>query len=204
MIIPVLQDAKTIHATLEELFLKHDPEEVIVVDGGSTDRTREVASEWTKVLNCPGGGRARQMNAGADAASGDVLLFLFPGTKLPAKGLEKVKHTLAHGAHAGRFRMGFDNPQWFLKLYSSYTRFHFFSNGDEGFFIRRPLFHQMYGFREDVPHEGIDFYRRLRKLIHPVILKDPVITFSGKLPGIQGLKERLIRMFIPIPLRTLF
>lgn len=195
VIIPVLQDAKTIHATLEDLFLRHEPEEVIVVDGGSTDRTVAVAAEWTRVISSPSG-RARQMNAGAKAAAGDIFLFLYPGTKLPVKGLEEINQAIARGAHAGRFRMGFDDPRWFLKLYSSYTRFQFFSNGDQGFFVRRDLFHQMYGFREDTPFDDVDFYRRLRKVTKPVILKDTVIAFSGKLTGVHRLKDKLTRLFL--------
>lgn len=193
VIIPTFQDAKTLHATLEDLFLCHSPEEVVVVDGGSLDRTLDIASEWAKVISSPGS-RAKQMNAGVKIATGDIFLFLYPGTKLPAQGLEKIKQAIAKGAHAGRFRMGFDNPRWFMKLYASYTRFQFFSNGDEGFFIRRDLFHQMYGFREDVPYEDVDFYRRLRKVTKPVILKDPVIAFADKFTAIHRIEQKLMRM----------
>ena len=61
--------------------------------------------------------------------------------------------------------------------------------------MRRDLFHQMCGFREDTPFEDVDFYRRLRKLTRPVILKDPVIAFSKKLAGVQRLKEKMLHLF---------
>lgn len=166
-----------------------------MVDGGSTDQTVQVAAEWCPVVNSEKG-RARQMNVGAEKARGDVFLFLHADTTLPEKGLEKIRQAMAQGYLAGRFRMRFDDSRWLLRLYASYTRFHFFSYGDQGFFIRRDLFEKMGGFREDVPFEDIDFYRRLLKVTRPVILKDSVITSARRFIAMGCLKQKFINLFL--------
>jgi rSAM/selenodomain-associated transferase 2 len=195
VIIPTYHEEKTICATLENLFSEHAPEEVIVVDGGSTDQTASIASEWTTVLTSKKG-RAFQMNVGARHATGDIFLFLHADTKLPEKALVLIQEEIHNGAKAGRFRMKFDGKQWLLRFYESYTRFHFFSYGDQGFFVRRDLFEELGGFRENVPFEDIDFYKRLRQRIKPVIIKKPVITSARRFCGVGCLKQKLINLFL--------
>ena len=195
VIIPALNEEKSIHSALEDLFTRHTPEEVMVVDGGSEDKTVLLASEWTKAILSKKG-RARQMNEGARRAAGDIFLFLHADARLPPAGLEKIKEAVRKGAACGRFRMKFDDRRLLLRFYESYTRLHFFSYGDQGFFVTRELFLGLGGFREDVPFEDIDFYRRLRRLARPVILKDAVVTSARRFLEVGKVKQKLINLFL--------
>lgn len=196
VIIPTYNEEKTIHSTLQNIFTKHAPEEVIVVDGGSIDQTASIARKWTAVLESTKKGRAFQMNVGACHASGDIFLFLHTDTRLPENGLVLIKEEIQKGAKAGRFRMKFDDRRWLLRFYESYTRFQFFSYGDQGFFVHRDLFEELGGFREGVPFEDIDFYRRLSRCTKPVIIKDPVITSARRFGEIGYLKQKFINLFL--------
>jgi len=195
VIIPVYNEESTIHAALEDLMTRHRPEEAIVVDGGSMDNTAALAKEWTKMIRTDKG-RATQMNRGAEEASGDVFLFLHADTKLPEQGLVRIRRAIEGGAKGGRFRIRFDHRDWLLWLYESYTRFHFFSYGDQGFFVTRKMFEDLGGFNEKVPFEDIDFYKRLRQQTRPVIIKDPVTTSARRFCGVGCLRQKFINLFL--------
>ncbi|MBI4430979.1 MAG: TIGR04283 family arsenosugar biosynthesis glycosyltransferase, partial [Candidatus Omnitrophica bacterium] len=192
---PAYNEEKTIHSTLEDLFTKQAPEEVIVVDGGSIDQTAAIARKWTTVLESRKG-RALQMNVGARHATGDIFLFLHADTRLPEHGLEKIMREINNGSEAGRFRMCFDDRSWLLKMYESYTRFHFFSYGDQGFFVKRNVFETLAGFDESAPFEDIDFYKRLQQITNPVILRDSVITSARRFCGVGCLKQKIINIVL--------
>ena len=195
VVVPTYNEESTIHKTLEDLIARHRAEEVIVVDGGSTDNTVALAREWTTVFQSQKG-RARQMNKGAESVAGDVFLFLHSDTQLPEEGLALIRKVIANGAKAGRFRMRFDHRDWLLRFYESYTRFHFFSYGDQGFFVTRKMFEVLGGFNETVPFEDIDFYKRLRQVTNPVIIKDPVTTSARRFCGVGCLKQKFINLFL--------
>ncbi len=184
-----------LYATLEDLFSQHRPDEVIVVDGGSTDQTVKIASEWTTVISSPKS-RANQMNLGAQKATGDIFLFLHADTKLPARGLLKIKEAIRRGETAGRFTMRFDRSHWLLKLFAFYTRLPCFSYGDQGFFVRRDVFQYLGGFRENVPFEDVDFYKRLSRITRPVILKDSVITSARRFTEVGTLRQKWINLLL--------
>ncbi len=90
VIIPAYNEEKALPATLDHLFRQAGDYEVFIVDGGSTDRTPEIVSDYpgVRVLKAPKG-RASQMNAGARAASGEWLFFLHADTLLPSVALSK-------------------------------------------------------------------------------------------------------------------
>ena len=195
VIIPTYNEESSIGSTLDNLIQNHSPDEVIVVDGGSIDRTVEIARDKVRVIRTAKG-RARQLNEGARVAAGNILLFLHADTLLPRDGISLIKQTVQNGAQAGRFRLQFDQPEFWLKIFASYTRFHFFSYGDQGFFVTKSLFQQLKGFREDVPFEDIDFYKRLSKQIKPVILKDTVITSARRFTASGSLRQKFINIYL--------
>ncbi len=168
---------------------------MIVVDGGSKDKTVLIAAEWAHVISSKKG-RARQMNAGALQSTGDVFLFLHADTKLPQAGLTKIKEAIRAGHAAGRFRMRFEDPHWLLRLYEIPTRFHPFSYGDQGFFVCREIFERLGGFRENAPFEDIDFYQRLCRLTRPVILHDSVTTSARRFRQSGFIRQKFVNLFL--------
>jgi rSAM/selenodomain-associated transferase 2 len=194
IIIPTLNEEKTIGRTLEHL-VEQGAREILVVDGGSVDRTVEIAQQHTHVIPSMKG-RARQMNVGAEHATGSAFLFLHSDTLLPTQGLEQISKTLIRGYEAGRFRMKFDDSRWLLKLYAVYTRFQIFSYGDQGFFVTKRLFSLLGGFNEQVPFEDIDFYKRLRTVTKPVILKKKVTTSARRFVMSGSFSQKLINIWL--------
>ncbi len=198
VIIPTLNEEAMIGQTLRRL-AKHKPDEIIIADGGSKDRTIQIVRDFPArvgVIASPRG-RARQMNAGARVATGNILVFLHADSELPTCGLEKVRSVIGQGkAKGGKFRLRFQPETLRLKLYASYTRFQFFSYGDQAFFVHKDLFDAMGGFREDVPFEDIDFYTRLRKKTKPAILPDHVITSSRRFQKEGIAKQKWINFWL--------
>ncbi len=194
VIIPALNEEAVLEETLNQL-TQEKPDEILVCDGGSSDRTVSIAGSWARVIQSEKG-RARQMNAGAQAARGDIYLFLHADTRLPPGGLNHIRETILSGAEAGRFRLRFDEAGWYLKMLSAYTRFHFFSYGDQGFFAKREVFRKLGGFRSDVPFEDIDFFKRLRNITHPMILKTAVTTSARRFKKIGPVRQKWINILL--------
>jgi rSAM/selenodomain-associated transferase 2 len=196
VVIPALNEEACLPNTLRDLAQHQKAEEILVVDGGSSDRTCEIARAFGPARLIPSErGRARQLNRGADEASGDAFLFLHADTVLPAGGVDEVRRLLAGGQTcAGRFRMRFDSGDWLLRLYATYTRFQFFSYGDQAFFVTRDLFYRLGGFREDVPFEDIDFYRRVRRETRPVIVQSPVTTSARRFLKMGTLRQKWVNL----------
>ena len=139
VIIPTWNEADGLGSKLEDV-RRLKPDEIIVADGGSTDPTARVAGAYQRVtVVASGKGRARQMNAGALAAKGDVLIFLHADTILPSKAMDLVRDTIRGGAIGGRFRVRFDDPSVKYRLLSFFTRYPFFSYGDQAFFTTREV-----------------------------------------------------------------
>src|SRR2546426_189397 len=122
IIVPVLDEAENLERLLPHLRARCPEAEVIVVDGGSGDRTALVARAWPHgrylVGEC---GRARQMNAGARAARGDIFLFLHADTRLPAGAAAAIVDALADPAVAGgRFDVRFSSPRWPFRVIAAF------------------------------------------------------------------------------------
>lgn len=141
--------------------------EVLVVDGGSADATVAIARDaGARCLRSPAG-RAVQMNAGAAAARGDILLFLHADTVLPADYRRQVESTLqAPGVVGGAFRLAFDDPRLSLRLVAAganlRSKLAQLPYGDQAIFVRRETFEDLGGFRDLPVMEDYDFVRRLR------------------------------------------
>src|SRR5574341_209471 len=116
VIVPVLNEESSIGATLQAL-MKLAPQEAIVVDGGSSDRTREIAARFGVKVVSSERGRARQMNRGARQAGGDVLLFLHADTRLPQTAFSDIASALSDPRYlGGRFDVALDGTHWMLPV----------------------------------------------------------------------------------------
>jgi len=184
VIIPTFNEAGIIADALRSL----PPDsrlECIVVDGGSTDDTVVRARPIADRLLVTGAGRARQMNAGAGAAKGEVLLFLHADTRLPAGAPEEVIRAMENpGVVGGAFRLAIDSPRRILRwisaaanLRSRLTRVPY---GDQGIFVRRSVFESLGGFPDLPLMEDLEFSRRLKGAGRTVLLPAFVRTAARR------------------------
>jgi len=166
IIVPALNEEALIAETLGALALGDD-DELIVVDGASSDATVSIASRFThKVITAPRG-RAFQMNAGAKAASRDILIFLHADCLLPDGGLDMVRSAFEVGASAAAFDIQIAHEGFSYRLIeraanlrSRITRLAY---GDQAISIRRDLFDRMGGFSDIPLMEDVEFGLRLRR-----------------------------------------
>ena len=184
VVMPVLDEAAGISATLRALApLRARGHEVIVVDGGSADATVALAAAGAdRVIQGPRG-RARQMNAGAAVAQGEVLLFLHADTVLPDAADGAIRQAMAAGARWGRFDVTISGSEALFPLIATLmnlrSRFSGIATGDQAIFVERHLFMQLGGYADQPLMEDIDLCRRLRALSPPACLRQRVQT-SGR------------------------
>lgn len=145
IIIPCLNEEESI-GNLLQLFnnaVHSEDQEIIVVDGGSTDRTTEIAQEnGAKVLKTDKANRAIQMNLGAKNAAHDVLYFVHADTLPPSSYFEDIRNALNKGYEMGCYRSDLSSGGFLLRINSFFTRFNwlFCRGGDQSFFIPKELF----------------------------------------------------------------
>ncbi|MEP0880263.1 TIGR04283 family arsenosugar biosynthesis glycosyltransferase [Trichocoleus sp. ST-U3] len=201
IIIPVLNEAAdTIRSTLASVRNVKNVE-VIVVDGGSQNETVALVQCWgVKVLSSTAG-RACQMNAGATAATGDILLFLHADTSLPPEFEKLVPLTLAQpGTVAGAFELKIDSPIRSLRLVERMVnwRSRFFSlpYGDQAIFLKASVFHDIGGFPDLPIMEDFELIRCLRRLGRIAIVPTPVLTSARRWHKLGVLKTTLINQIV--------
>lgn len=183
VVIPTLNEAECLSQSLYPL--NEAPNvEAIVVDGGSSDATVELAHRaGCRVVHSPPG-RARQMNRGAGAATGAILLFLHADTVLPAGFEEHVRRALRQpGVCAGAFRMRIAGPgralRWIERGVNLRSRLLQMPYGDQGLFMTAEVFHTLGGFPDLAIMDDYELVRRLRRLGRIALL--PVsATTSGR------------------------
>jgi rSAM/selenodomain-associated transferase 2 len=168
VIIPALNEAENIGAVVEAV-RRAKPHEVIVVDGGSTDRTTELASRAGAIVLTSPPGRGRQQRLGAERARGDWLVFLHADTRLPENYPQIVAQILSRPeVAAGAFRFKLDEPgagyRWIEQLVAWRCRFFKLPYGDQAIFVRAAVLAQAGGFPALPIMEDYELIRRLRKL----------------------------------------
>lgn len=166
VIIPTLNEETTLHGTLDALDDQAPPFEVLVVDGHSTDGTCECArTAGATVLQAPRG-RASQLNRGAEAANGDIYLFLHADTLLPRHGLSLIRDALARpNTTAGTYRLQFDRSTPLLRFYAWCTAWPWIRLcfGDRGLFVTRSAFENVGGYPDWPIFEDLELAARLHK-----------------------------------------
>jgi len=200
IIIPVLNEGEAIAAALDALaVLRALGAEVIVVDGGSRDATIQRARPRADRVILAPRGRALQMNAGAEKAAGDVLLFLHADTNLPPDADHVVLSGLERSGHAwGRFDVKIEGRSpvlrviaWLMNIRSRLTGI---ATGDQAIFVRRAAFQAAGGFPAIPLMEDIALCKRLKRVSRPLCLRERV-TSSGRRWETHGVFHTMLLMW---------
>ncbi len=188
IIIPVLHEAENINHLIEHVHSRGEgiDYEIIVVDGSPTRDTISALKDDKTISITSDTGRARQMNRGAEAAQGDVLIFLHADTKLPHEAFVKISGALLDNTCAGgAFSLGMDTDRislkfiaWTANVRVRFTRVPF---GDHAIFLRREYFQEIGGYRDIPLMEDVELMERIRKSGGKIIiLKEKVKTSPRK------------------------
>lgn len=200
IVVPVLDEEPDIAATLQVLApLRVRGVEVIVVDGGSRDRTAEIARPLCDRLLAAPRGRGAQMNAGATAARGEVLLFLHADTRLPDDADRLVIKGLgASGRLWGRFDVRIERSHPLLPLVAALmnlrSRATGIATGDQAIFVARTAFAAIGGYPDIALMEDIVLSRRLKRLSRPLCLTARALT-SGRRWEKHGVMRTILTMW---------
>ena len=209
VIIPTYNEEKALPATLHHLMTQRGDYEVIVVDGGSTDRTVDIVESLRVTRNAlrvtlltAAKGRASQMNAGARRATGEWLLFLHADTFLPECALARLNALEKDlSVQAGGFLHQFTGRDWRLRLVSYLDnvrcRRSLIIYGDQAMFVRRSLFEGLGGFPPQPILEDVAFCEKLVQVVTPVLLAPPVQTDSRKFVQ-MGIWRSFVRVLLII------
>jgi rSAM/selenodomain-associated transferase 2 len=199
IVIPVLNEEKSIAETVAAL-MPLKPHELIIVDGGSSDRTYEICNRLdVTVLSSPRG-RGLQMNHGARQATGDVLLFLHADTRLPGSSIDDIRAALRNPqCVGGRFDVQLDGVHWMLgvigAMISMRSRMSRVATGDQGIFVRRGIFAELGGYPDIPLMEDVAFSRALKRRGAVACLRSRVITSARRWEK-QGIWRTILRMWL--------
>ena len=184
VIIPTLNEASGIARSIASA-AQEPGVEVVVVDGGSRDETLQVARrQGAKTLSVPAG-RARQMNAGARASSGVILVFLHADTVLPSTYAGLVRRLLSSpGVVAGAFRLGIEGHRRSLRWIESganwRSRWLRLPYGDQALFVRSRIFSELGGYADLPVMEDYDLVRRLNRRGRVILAPEAVVTSARR------------------------
>lgn len=219
LVVPVLNEGALIGEALAH-FAGLGAEELIVVDGGSQDGTDRVARAYSGVSFLRAGrGRAQQMNAGARASTGAILLFAHADMAFPSDAIGRIRSVIGHGAVGGCFFKRYESAGLLLRSYEWGLNHLFLVGGrrmvgTNGLFVRRDCFMMLGGF-PDVPIlEDLIFADRLRLCGRLGIVREPVVVSARRYVKAGALKQILVNGRIllahdllhrsPSQLRTLY
>jgi rSAM/selenodomain-associated transferase 2/rSAM/selenodomain-associated transferase 1 len=192
VIVPTLNEAVGLGRTLEQL-LRAAAVEIVVADGGSRDATREIAAAAGAAVLVVGDGRAAQLNAGATASRGRLLLFLHADTLPPDGYAELIRRALADpGVAAGAFGFRTDGAgaalrlvEWGANIRSAFFRWPY---GDQGLFMERRVFEELGGFSPLPIMEDYELVRRLRRRGAVVTLDAAAVTSARRWQRLGALR----------------
>ncbi len=200
IIIPCLNESGDIVAALEALApLRARGCEVIVIDGGSSDHTADLARSHADQVLVVQPGRARQMNAGADAASGEILFFLHADSRLPENADALIINGLSRSRHSwGRFNVRITGSHPLLRviawLMNWRSRLSGIATGDQGLFVTRSLFEAAGRFPEIALMEDIALSRQLKIYGAPLCITHKLTT-SGRRWEKHGVWRTMLLMW---------
>ena len=198
IIIPTLNEEKTIESCLSALQPLRNNCEIIIVDGGSIDNTRVIARSLADKVVSSDKGRARQMNNGARYASGNVLIFLHADTSLPKNALQLIQQKLNSSRKWGRFDIQLSGKHFMLKVIAQMmnwrSRLTGITTGDQVIFVTRLAFEKAGQYPEISLMEDIAICKALKKISPPICLKAKVIS-SGRRWERYGIYKTILLMW---------
>jgi rSAM/selenodomain-associated transferase 2 len=192
VIIPTLNEEDHIGARIDEIRNICPVAQVIVADGGSADRTQEIAQEKCAAVVVSPKGRGTQCNAGAKVATGDIMLFLHADTILPHDAFIVLdKFFQDRDTHIGTFRLKFDLDHFILSVDAFCTRLDcvFTRFGDRCITIRKFFFDKLGGFPELEYFEDVELLQKARKFTGIRLFPATVVT-SGRRFKEQGVARQ--------------
>lgn len=202
IIIPALDEAAVIGATIGSAQCAFVENEIIVVDGGSADATAQVAeTAGCRVVGTQQRQRAAQMNLGATLARGEVLLFLHADTHIQKGALQAIREAMRDARTVGgAFVRRYDSGSWMLALTcrlagwrNALFGWHL---GDQAMFVRADVFRRSGGFAQVAQFEDLDFSRNLSRFGCVVTLRPAVISsarrFARRGPLLTTLRDFLL------------
>jgi rSAM/selenodomain-associated transferase 2 len=199
VIIPALNEASVLGATLRRVQSLSEPKEVVVADGGSDDATPRLARRAGATVVCSPRGRGVQMNRGAERASGDVFFFLHADTLPPAGALTTIRRALAApGTDSGIFRLRFTRETPLLRLYALTTRLPWIrlAFGDRGLFVERSAFEAVGGYPEWPLFEDLELADRLHRRGGFRFLNEAVLTSPRRFEEHGTLAQQLRNAYL--------
>jgi rSAM/selenodomain-associated transferase 2 len=187
IIIPTLNEESALPATLDALARLDSDIEVIVADGGSSDRTVELAATRKVRVIGIGSGRGLQLDAGARAAKGAILWFLHADTQVPSNSVSSIRGAFGcPGVVGGNFQLVFSGgsraARTLTRIYPHLALLGL-TYGDSGIFVRRDIYLRIGGFRHYPLFEDLDFVTRLRRYGQFVRVDSALITSSRRFEG---------------------
>jgi len=207
VIVPMLNEERWIARTLDAIAAgasnRDTNVEVIVVDGGSSDRSRDEARPRCATLLDAPRGLARQMNAGAATAKGDAMVFVHADTLVPPNFAGDIDAALADPAVVGgRFDLRLDDDAPLLRLIgwliSARSRLSRTGTGDQAIFVRRQVFERLGGYRDIELCEDLDLARRLKRVGRVACLRSRVTTSARRWRERGALATTLRMWFIRV------
>ncbi|EAT12506.1 glycosyltransferase family 2 protein [Bermanella marisrubri] len=184
VVVPVLNEEQQVQQLINRLRLLQSEitEDIIIVDGGSHDKTRALLSEEFHVIASQAG-RAKQMNAGALEAKGAWIFFLHADTDLRPKHI-KQSISDSTGYKWGRFNVRFDDKRWPFLMIAFFmnwrSRLTGIATGDQCIFIRQSVFKTLGGYSDIPLMEDIDISKRLKRYSKPACIQTPIVTSARR------------------------
>ncbi|NIB43267.1 glycosyltransferase family 2 protein [Pseudomaricurvus alkylphenolicus] len=202
IVIPAYNEETVIEVTLRSLqAFRRGGGEVILSDGGSTDRTKELATPWVDKIVTGARGRAAQMNLGARHATGKWLLFLHADTRLPDDFCEQMQSlidTSSPSRQWGFFTVHLSGRLWMLRVVAWFmnrrSRLTSVATGDQAIFVCRALWKALGGYAEMPLMEDVEFSKRARRYTRPWVVKAPLET-SGRRWEQRGALRTILLMW---------
>jgi rSAM/selenodomain-associated transferase 2 len=188
IIVPVFHEGDRIHDLMEHLHQLDTGKncEIIIVDGAPGKDTLKTIHSNHVIKVSSEKGRAKQMNAGASMATGEILIFLHADTELPTLALQKISAVMEQGGYvAGAFDLGIKSDRLIFKIIASLaslrSRLNRIPYGDQAIFIRREYFDKIGGYKEIPLMEDVELMKRIKKSGYKIrILYDRVKTSSRR------------------------